>query len=373
MHTRLKQAILLLDEVRDNWMNDSAAAAPNEQGYMLPAVNAEIERAVALVEGECQDEDYPLEDRGMVLAAEVFLDEWTRWRRAIEADIPGTPQEGTERMWMALDAAVQATRPFISVPLEPLVELIDGLGGAGGVSIRQAAKMYEYFTADGRPDETLTQRIYLYLKKNNNEVGDDFPYAEHYPKESTHDREYRESVEEDWEKRKARKREIEALTPTPDKPAEPIEMHIEAGVSLKQLQKMYPEVTREEIVTKAVELNVKLPVDYSETLHTRPKSMHEQAVETNDAINDAAWQKLVDEVIPKSPHEGDNPLLDTLSQRILTMAEDEGMSATTICKILTNEGYEDLTPAKVGKMRYAAKRLVEQVEEQSESVATGTS
>jgi len=183
--------------------------------------------------------------RQLVLAIDAFVAELALWRE--QNDLPATPPEyigGHSALWRAWEMTQVRREPPRRLPnLEPISAL-----ESQGLSSRMIAKVYGWKTAEGTPDE---RRVIKARAEKSAE------YAEGIANPAQDEIDAKLAAA--WSDRVVANPKVIATQSTPPIAPETLDELIEQQVSVAQIIKLKPELTEEDVLARAVELEIEIP------------------------------------------------------------------------------------------------------------------
>jgi len=306
-----------IDAVRaayDEWQQGDSAVVL-WRGQEVDAIPKSIDVAVGKLAETLLSNDFPREEWGAVLEADRFVEAYRVLGRQLASRPDETPPYGTAGLWNRYRAMLEATKRREVKHLEPLL-----IEEKRGTSLSQMAKMAGFRRANGEPDiDAAAER----LKAERAGTAEPIVLPEI--------REQEEIIAKAWEKRKAvvakKLEQAEAANLEDQGDEELDDLVCLPNMTAKQIKKMLPGVTDEEIREAAATQGVRLS-DVQGGYKRLP--LHEQL-----AQREAEEKQRFDEG-EQIEFANTYPELE-IDERLLAMSDD-GLSPRLISEALERDG-----------------------------------
>ncbi len=243
----------------------------NWNGRQVKSISDTVIYAVNHLQQQLQD-DFPKEDYHTVLSADRFVNRFHDWQDDAITNPEGTDPGGSRKLWEVYDSAdVTNHVPVLTKAAEPRLwasEMSPRIYvDTQGVGQRQVAKIMGWYTEDGDPD----------VSKVNEELQHPGKHFDPETHVTPKDQEREDALAELWEQRKVERQEAataeaEAAPVTPESLDTLVQL---PGMSTRQIRKMLPDVTLEEIQETCELYQVSL-TDLPYVAPDRPRTMVEQ-------------------------------------------------------------------------------------------------
>jgi RES domain-containing protein len=279
--------------------------------------------------------DFPRDVWHTVVAADAFVEQWERLKRDQQMPVPKMHPAGEPALWNAYARMTDAQAPYRRIYAKPgpIAQYF-----RQKLSPNQIARIYAWSSPNGAPD---TRKVFEEHTKPGTHY-DDSNWI--HPEDAVAER----NREAEWSIRAARvETVIRAEAPSPAASESLESLVILPNMSARQIRKMLPDATDDEIFASAEAMGVRLP--------ERPGTDLSKPV--GIAAREAAWdEERQEEAIQSETAQGINEALSDapIETRIFALS-DGGLKPGQIASLLAEEGLE-YTPQKIGRMIAARTR-----------------
>ncbi|MBM4089565.1 MAG: hypothetical protein FJ276_09070 [Planctomycetes bacterium] len=333
-------------------------------GRYVKELDAEVEQSLESLLEFVAEPEVQREAMATVRAVDAFGEIYRKWKQECLNPTSNTHPGGSKELWDAWTLVLQTTGPRRFAVPEPIEQLM---------SLRtpprpeQVAKMYQWYRDDGEPD---VERVHREIKNPGREYD---PETWVDPKKEA----YWQEMESYFAARAARL----ACGETAGSSGKPRILHQEAresleelltlpGMTIGQIQKMKPGLTKEAIYVRANELGIVLDegspvyvnqrmaqIEASEAhkkmqaikLRRQQEATAQKASLTPTGQNEAEAESPSERRGPRHPAETHAEMLDDVTARVLAMA-DEGLRPGQIAAALATKMPNSPTASQVGRI-----------------------